>query len=118
MVSDISFLTGNNNRLMLCKAEEVARLSCCNSMCLHSKMLYADSLIFAKGCLSMVEGLSKPDKRDFIRNKIKECVISTTTKGYFKFSWTIGQCPGQIIKGCCRNIFMACYDIKKDFLER
>lgn len=69
-------------------------------------------------CLSMVEGLSKPDKRDFIRDKIKECVEKTSKEGYFKYNWTVGQNPGKYFKGCCRNIFMACYDIKKDYLER
>jgi len=112
------FFTEKNNKLMLRRAEEVAKLSCCINMCLRNKMLYDDSIIFARGCLSMVEGLSKPDKKDFIRNKIQECVVKTSQEGYFKYNWIIGQNPGVIFNGCCRNIFMACYDIKKDYLER
>jgi len=81
-------------------------------------MIYDEVITFSKSCLVMVEGLTKPEKKDFIRQKIQECVNTTTEHGYFKYRWTVGQHPGRIIKGCCRNIFMACYDLKKDYLER
>ena len=96
----------------------MAKVTCCANMCLQNKILFDECVSFTIGCLKMVNGLSKPDQRDFIRQKIQECVVTTSEQGYFKYSWTVGNYPGEIIKGCCRNLFMACYDIKKDYLER
>ena len=99
-------------------ATEIAKSDCCVKMCLQNAFLYNDAIEFTKGCLEEIEEMSKKDKKDFLRQKIQQCIELTTELGYFEYKWKVGLKPGKVIIGCCRNLFMLCYDTKKDYLER
>jgi hypothetical protein len=114
----IYFSIGKINDLKLEKASAIVKVECCEHMCLQNCMLYNEAVIFVKECLTEVENMEKKDKKYFLRQKIQQCVELTSELGYFKYKWKIGLKPGKVITGCCRKLFMLCYDIKKDYLER
>ena len=65
-----------------------------------------------------VIGYTKGAKRIYPMEKIQNCCIKeTTSKGYFKYNWTVGAQPDQILCNVCESCFGNCYDVKKTVLH-
>jgi hypothetical protein len=81
---------------------------CCKRECLLSHG-YEAGVHLATQCIEELQHCDKKQKKDYLMEKIRSCIATTTTKGYFSFNWTIGLRPGKIMQNVCRDCFCNAY---------
>jgi hypothetical protein len=71
-----------------------------------------------ENCRKEVIGYTKGAKRIYPKEKIQNCCIKeTTSEGYFKYNWTVGTQPDQILCNVCEFCFGNCYNVKKNCIS-
>jgi hypothetical protein len=68
-------------------------------------------------CQNEIDGFSAKEKKLYMLEKVRGCIIGSTKKGYFKFNWKIGILPGHTMDYVCRDCFCHTYGCGTTFIE-
>ena len=80
-------------------------------------MKFVDVVKFLVTCAMEVEGFSRMQKKDFIRNKVKDSCIMKLNGKNFRYEWVVGRIPGTVVKDVCKICFLRCYNIGHTLLD-
>lgn len=113
--------------LLETKARGLLALQCCKAHknCVLKRVLYDDGVNVVITCLKELYGMKRREKRDYLRDKIRNCCIEGLTEGkgktgkaYHRYSWNVGLgSKGYVVEGVCRYMFCRCYEIGHTLLE-
>ena len=90
--------------------------NCCASLCVLSNLIVPAAYNLVNKCLDEVD-IKRDEKKNYIRDKVRNCIAGTSGTGRFKYGWIVGVPPNTVIKGVCKEAFMRCYGIKHTYLE-
>ena len=88
----------------------------CTSLCVLSNLVVPAAYNLVNKCLDEVD-IKRDEKKNYIKDKVRNCIVGTSRTGRFKYGWIVGVPPNTVIMGVCKEAFMGCYGIKDTFLE-
>jgi hypothetical protein len=89
---------------------------CCSKECFLSSG-YEYGVAVAKACLSEMEVLGREERKDYMLEKVRSCVLGTTKKGYLQLRFSVGVAPGPHLHGVCRRSFCTAYGVGHSYID-
>jgi hypothetical protein len=68
-------------------------------------------------CENEISGITKIEKKSYMTEKIKGCILGLSEKNYYQFDFKVGLPPGIVITNVCRNCFCLAYSIGHTYLD-
>jgi hypothetical protein len=68
-------------------------------------------------CMNELADITRIEKKVYMTDKIKACIIGVSEKKYFQFNFTVGVAPGIIMANVCRNCFCLAYCMGHTYLD-
>lgn len=99
-----------------CMAKPIVTASCCKRDCLCI-LDPTQALEVVKGCMDEVRGMSRVEKKEYLLEKIRNCVKKKHDSGYISFNWKLGVSPASVIEGICRKAFMNVYRCSHGYVD-
>lgn len=84
-----------------------------NGGCLQLSTTLEESMACIHPVRVMIDGMSKQEKNLYLRDFVRHCIKIDAKKKYAKCEWKIGESPGIVISGVCRECFGHVYGIGK-----
>ena len=99
------------------RARRIVNAPCCMSGCLLA-ISETEALQLVTSCIREVDGLSPPEKKLLITEKIREGSAGRTEGGYLKVRYKVGVGSNEYMDHVCPKLFARCYEISSRHLDR
>lgn len=96
--------------------KRIVLAQCCRRECLCKRLL-TGALDVVTGCIHEVKGMNRKEKKEYLLEKIRSCVVTRHSSGYISFGWKLGVSPAPILNGVCRKAFMNAYRCSKGYID-
>ncbi len=78
---------------------------------------YEFGVALSAQCLDELAMLTGKERKLYLLEKVRGCVLGKSEKGYLKMNYTIGVSPGLQLTGVCRKCFCNAYGVGGTFLD-
>ena len=99
------------NKSIIISIQKIASFKCYYGGCLQLKMSITDVMKFIKPIHEMIRTLNKTEKSQYLRDKIRSCLVFKEGYKNAICCWKIGEAPDKVISGVCRDCFTSMYEI-------